>query len=80
MHVEEMPNLYMMIGPQSLNPVTNVTLLCEEQSKYIADLVVKMKQAGHEEVEPTASAVESWTDLCERHLRARCGCDVITGT
>jgi hypothetical protein len=27
-----MPNFYMMIGPQSLNPVTNVTLLCEASS------------------------------------------------
>ena len=35
----DMPNFYMMIGPQSLNPVTNVTLLCEEQGKYIAELV-----------------------------------------
>ena len=41
-HVDEMPNFYMMIGPQSLNPVTNVTLLCEEQAKYIADLVSRM--------------------------------------
>jgi len=65
MHVGEMPNLYMMIGPQSLNPVTNVTLLCEEQAKYIADLVVKMKKEGHIQVEPTEQAVNNWTDLCE---------------
>jgi cation diffusion facilitator CzcD-associated flavoprotein CzcO len=64
-HVGEMPNLYMMIGPQSLNPVTNVTLLCEEQSKYIADLVVKMKKTGDLQVEPTDAAVDNWTDLCE---------------
>ena len=36
LHVIDMPNFYMMVGPQSLNPVTNVTLLCEEQGKYIA--------------------------------------------
>jgi len=65
-HVRDMPNFYMMIGPQSLNPVTNVTLLCEEQSKYIADLVVGMKSAGQTEVEPTVDAVEHWTGLCER--------------
>ena len=64
-HVEEMPNLYMMIGPQSLNPVTNVTLLSEEQSKYISTLVAKMKGAGQDEVEPTANAVAAWTELCE---------------
>jgi len=64
-HVDEMPNFYMMIGPQSLNPVTNVTLLCEEQAKYIADLVGRMKQKHQLEVEPTTEAVKNWTDLCE---------------
>ena len=64
-HVDEMPNFYMMIGPQSLNPVTNVTLLCEEQAKYIARLVAQMKREHKLEVEPTPEAVESWTDLCE---------------
>ena len=63
-HVDEMPNLYMMIGPQSLNPVTNVTLLCEQQSQYITDLIKKMQAAGHTEVEPTTQAVGAWTDLC----------------
>jgi cation diffusion facilitator CzcD-associated flavoprotein CzcO len=64
-HVEDMPNFYMMIGPQSLNPVTNVTLLCEEQSRYIADLVAGMKQSGSVTVEPGHEAVESWTNLCD---------------
>ncbi|MFT4563155.1 MAG: cation diffusion facilitator CzcD-associated flavoprotein CzcO [Gammaproteobacteria bacterium] len=63
-HVDEMPNFYMMIGPQSLNPVTNVTLLCEQQSKYIADLVAKMAKANHREVEPLKKAVDQWSDLC----------------
>ena len=63
-HVDEMPNFYMMVGPQSLNPVTNVTLLCEQQSKYISELVVKMKNAGYTEAEPTKQAVEDWTALC----------------
>ena len=46
----------MMIGPQSLNPVTNVTLLCEEQGKYIAELVAGMKAQAKQEVEPTEEA------------------------
>ena len=45
-HVEDMPNFYMMAGPQSLNPVTNVTLLCEQQAKYIAELISSMNQTG----------------------------------
>ena len=64
-HVKDMPNMYMMIGPQSLNPVTNVTLLCEEQSRYIAKLVAQMKADQKLEVEPTVNAVEAWTDRCE---------------
>ena len=65
-HVDDMPNFYMMIGPQSLNPVTNVTLLCEEQSKYISHLVRRMKDEQRIEVEPTRDAVERWTSLCEQ--------------
>ena len=38
-HAKEFPNLYMMIGPQSLNPLTNVTLLAEAQAKYITQHV-----------------------------------------
>ena len=63
-HVEDMPNFYMMIGPQSLNPVTNVTLLCEEQSKYIANLVSGMKAKGQAEVEPKPEAVNGWSERC----------------
>ncbi len=63
-HVRDMPNFYMMIGPQSLNPVTNVTLLCEEQSKYISNLVKRMKEQSLTEVEPTAEAVDRWSERC----------------
>lgn len=63
-HVADLPNFYLMIGPQSLNPVTNVTLLCEEQGKYIASLVARMRDAGENEVEPTLEAVAAWTERC----------------
>ena len=63
-HVADMPNFYMMIGPQSLNPVTNVTLLCEEQSKYIASIVSEMKKDGYCEVEPKQEAVARWSNKC----------------
>jgi cation diffusion facilitator CzcD-associated flavoprotein CzcO len=64
MHVADLPNFYLMIGPQSLNPVTNVTLLCEEQGKYIAGLVSRMRAEKLREVEPTLEAVEEWTQRC----------------
>jgi len=63
-HVDDMPNFHMMIGPQSFNPITNVTILGEEQAKYIANLVKGMREAGHTHVEPSKKAVKHWTDLC----------------
>ena len=64
-HVRDMPNFYMMIGPQAINPVTNVTLVCEEQAKYIANLVQRIADEGKTEVEPTEAAVDKWTDICD---------------
>ena len=64
LHVNDMPNFYMMIGPQSLNPVTNVTLICEEQGKYIAQLISSMHKNKQEEVQPSLEAVNDWTDRC----------------
>jgi len=65
-HVEDMPNFYMMIGPQSLNPVTNVTVLSEEQSNYLATLIRQMQDRNQLAVEPTHQAVEQWTTLCNQ--------------
>lgn len=64
-HVPDMPNFHMMIGPQSLNPFTNVTLVCEEQAKYLAGLLSDMRARGARTVEPTRAATEAWTQLCE---------------
>lgn len=63
-HVDDMPNFYMMIGPQSLNPVTNVTQISEQQSQYLSRLIKDMQAAGQTECEPTHAAVESWTERC----------------
>ncbi|MEE4361428.1 MAG: NAD(P)/FAD-dependent oxidoreductase [Pseudomonadales bacterium] len=65
-HVPGMPNFHMMIGPQSLNPFTNVTLVCEEQARYLAGLLSEMRERGARTVEPTREAAEAWTKLCER--------------
>ena len=66
LHVNDMPNFYMMVGPQSLNPVTNVTLLCEEQGKYIAKLVSSMKLNNKDEVEPLEEAVKNLRSLINK--------------
>ena len=64
LHVNDMPNFFMMIGPQSLNPVTNVTLICEEQGKYISKLIASMQKNEKVEVEPSLEAVKDWTNRC----------------
>ena len=61
----------MMVGPQSLNPVANITLLCEQQAKYIRDLLVKMRDAGHTRVEPSEQAVEDWTAKCTQSAEGK---------
>jgi len=63
-HVPDFPNMYMMIGPQSLNPLTNVTLLCEAQAKYITALVKYMRGRGVSKAEPKEHAVAEWSQLC----------------
>jgi cation diffusion facilitator CzcD-associated flavoprotein CzcO len=70
-HVEHMPNFYMMVGPQSLNPVTNITVLCEQQAKYIRDLLVKMQDAGHSRIEPSSQAVEEWIAKCTQSVEGK---------
>lgn len=65
-HVCDMPNFFMMIGPQAINPVTNVTLVCEEQAKYIAGVISGLSIENRTQVEPTEEAVEKWTELCDR--------------
>ena len=65
-HIPEMPNFHMMIGPQSLNPYTNVTLVCEEQARYLAKLLSDMRDRGARTVEPSAQAADAWTNLCEQ--------------
>ncbi|HSG91419.1 MAG TPA: NAD(P)/FAD-dependent oxidoreductase [Pseudomonadales bacterium] len=64
-HVPDMPNFHMMIGPQSLNPFTNVTVVCEEQARYLATLLADMRDRGARTVEPTREAADAWTRLCE---------------
>ena len=70
-HVDDMPNFYMMVGPQSINPVTNVTLLCEEQAKHIGQLIGEMVRKKLNEVEPSRKAVDDWTSLCEGSIEGK---------
>ena len=63
-HVPAMPNFHMMIGPQALNPFTNVTVVSEEQAKYLARLLCDMRERGASSVEATEAAADAWTELC----------------
>ena len=64
LHVRDMPNFYMMVGPQSLNPVTNVTLLCEEQGKIYRRTCWRVKKMGIYRLSLTQKSVEEWTEKC----------------
>jgi cation diffusion facilitator CzcD-associated flavoprotein CzcO len=64
-HTRGFPNLYFMCGPQAFNPVTNVTVLAEDQARYVADLVVHMRSRGLGVCEPTAAAETAWVARSE---------------
>ena len=61
-----------MVGPQSLNPLTNVTQLSEQQAKRISEYVMRMRgPQGRRLVEPTEAAVRQWTALCESSSKGK---------
>jgi len=64
-HVSEFPNMHIMIGPHCLNPVTTVTVLAEDQAKYIAELVAHMRRQGFREMEPRPEAEDEWVRRSE---------------
>lgn len=64
-HVSEFPNAYFMVGPQCLNPVTNVTVVSEDQAEYLAHLVAHMRREGLRTVEPRPEAEEEWVRRSE---------------
>lgn len=66
MMVDGFPNLFLMVGPQTLNPVTNVTLVSEKQAHVIASLLQHMQADGTRTVEATAEAVRDWAECCAR--------------
>jgi cation diffusion facilitator CzcD-associated flavoprotein CzcO len=64
-HVSGFPNLHFLVGPQSINPVTNITLVSEDQSLYLAALLRHMREAGLRRVEPSIEAEEEWVQRVE---------------
>jgi len=70
-HVSGFPNLHFILGPQASNPLTNVTVISEDQSSYVADLIQHMRNAGLRTVEPFAEAEEEWVRRSERTVEGK---------
>lgn len=65
-HVSGFPNLHFILGPQASNPLTNVTVISEDQAKYVAALVRHMRDASLRVVEPSSEAEEEWVRRSEK--------------
>jgi len=70
-HVSGFPNLHFMLGPQASNPLTNVTVVSEDQASYLAGLVKHMRQAGIRSVEATAEAEQEWVQRSEATVEGK---------
>lgn len=75
---EGYPNMFTMVGQQSINPLSNIGLVIETQSQYVARVVSHMRREGLGIVEPQGDAVREWVDHCQKEWVASlwAGCDV----
>ena len=67
MSVNGFPNLFMMAGPGSPSLLSNVIVSIEDHAEFFKDIIVYMRQHGHEEIEPTPQAEHNWV----KHVNER---------
>lgn len=66
-HIPEFPNAFIMCGPQSLNPLLNVTYVSEKQAEYITQVIRDTVDSGAKaSVDVTHAARRAWARTCER--------------
>jgi len=70
-HVSGFPNLHFILGPQASNPLTNVTVISEDQARYVAALIRHMRDAGLGAVEPSSEAEEEWVRRSEKTVEGK---------
>ncbi|MEX1105065.1 MAG: NAD(P)-binding domain-containing protein, partial [Ilumatobacteraceae bacterium] len=54
------PNLHMITGPGSPSVLSNMLVSIEQHVDWITELVVRMRDEGSTEIEPTPTAVSGW--------------------
>jgi cation diffusion facilitator CzcD-associated flavoprotein CzcO len=64
--VDEFPNMFVILGPQS--PFVNTPPMVERQVDFIADAIRYMRERGVAAIEATPEAVEAWNAECHTGL------------
>ena len=54
------PNLFMVTGPQSPSVLSNMMVSIEQHVEWMSDCIAHMQATGHDTIEPTPKAQESW--------------------
>lgn len=62
MMVPDMPNLFLVYGPQAPASLANGPPFIEMQMDWISKLISKMEERGVESIEPTQVAAEEWRE------------------
>ncbi|MFM1987667.1 MAG: hypothetical protein RJA99_624 [Pseudomonadota bacterium] len=56
-----LPNLFMVTGPGSPSVLSNVVVSIEQHVEWITDCLDAMRRAGHDRIQATAEAEQTWT-------------------
>lgn len=70
MMVPDMPNAFILYGPQAPTALTLGVPFIELQVEWIEKLLDRMKAEGFSSVEPTKEAAEDWKKKCDASLKA----------
>lgn len=62
MAIPGLPNLHLIMGPQSPGVFSNAFIAIEQQVDWVMDLIVHCREGGHDTVETTREAAQAWTD------------------
>jgi cation diffusion facilitator CzcD-associated flavoprotein CzcO len=60
--VPDVPNFFMVYGPQAPTSVANGPPFVEMEADWICNVILKMRKGGLESIEPTHKAAEAWRD------------------
>lgn len=56
----EFPNLFLVTGPGSPSVLSNMMVSIEQHVDWITDALVRLRDDGHDTIEPTVLAEDSW--------------------